>query len=63
MRKTLYLDKTSEDILNQMPQKKQSAFAREAIKQKFFAQNSVKPEKVPILTIKTPKKPLKVLTI
>lgn len=37
MRKTLYFDKDSNDILEQMPQKKQSEFAREAVK--FFHQS------------------------
>lgn len=52
MRKTLYLDEESDNILNQMPAKKQSKFTREAIKQKFLSEKQkIEPEKPKIAKI------------
>ena len=64
-KKTLYMDKESLEILDNMPPKKQSDFTRKAIKEYHY--NSIKPvipEKKPlkILNISN-KKVLKVLTI
>lgn len=51
MRKTLYFDKDANDILEQMPQKKQSEFAREAVKfyhrNKDLEQKQTKPKPTP----------------
>lgn len=62
-KKTLYMDKESLEILDNMPPKKQSDFARKAIKEYHYT--SIKPvEKKPLKIISIHnKRALKVLTI
>ena len=40
MKKTLYMDKETIDILEKMPQKKQSDYTRKAIKDYFYKEMS-----------------------
>lgn len=40
----MYVDNDTNEILNQVPQKKQSAFVRDAVKEKFLKMNNTKEE-------------------
>jgi hypothetical protein len=54
VRKTLYFDKDTDDILQQMPEKKQSEFVREAVKHYFYNKDAIiqaKPSKLKITKV------------
>ena len=41
MRKTLYIDEDTDNILKQLPEKKQSNFVRDAVKHYFYNKDSL----------------------
>ena len=47
MKKTLYMDKETIDILERMPQKKQSDYTRKAIKDYYYNEMSPKEQEKP----------------